>query len=159
MIENKISKRLTHNSYYAGVIKNLFGGSDSETNYFLQFLYYSYITTNLENEVSALMYNIAQDDIDHHAMLADCILCLGGDPIYASSSNVWFSGKNVDYLKSTKQIILIAIEMKEKSIIDYKTAISKIPEKEIKNVLEIILADERKHKEQLESLQNKYNIN
>lgn len=84
---------------------------------------------------------------------------LGGDPTYYSSKNTYLNGKNVEYTKGIKQMILRGIEIKEKSIINYKILISKIIEKEIKNILEIILVDEQKHKEMLKNMLKKYENN
>ena len=47
-------------------------------------------------------------------------------------------------------------EMMEKSIINYKIAINKINEKNIKNLLENILVCEQKHKQIIEDLIKKY---
>jgi rubrerythrin len=67
------------------------------------------------------------------------------------------SGRDFEYFKGIKQMLEYGISQKEKSIINYKIIISKILEKEIKNILEIIICDEQKHKEMLENLLKKYN--
>ena len=69
-----------------------------------------------------------------------------GNPIYANSQAKWIGGRQIDYLKDTKQIILTNIELKEKAIIDYKMAISKIENIQIKLLLNSILNDEENHR-------------
>ena len=155
---NKISKfsKISPNEYYAKLIKDAYIGEDSETYLMLQFLYFSYILSNFENDFVSSLYTIAQDDIDHHLLLGECIVKLGGDPDFISNKNTPLSGMNFEYLKSIKSILDYGIELKEKSIIKYKILINKIVEKEIKNILETILIDEQKHKEMLINMRKKF---
>ena len=154
----KISKlsKIQANNYYANLIKSVYVGEESETNLMLQFLYFSYVLSNFENDFSKAFYDIAQDDLDHHSMLGECLVRLGGDPNFINK-NVPLSGKDFEYFKGIKQMLEYGICQKEKAIIKYKIIINKILEKEIKNILEIIICDERKHKEMLENLLKKYN--
>ena len=55
-------------------------------------------------------------------------------------------GRQIDYIKDTKLILHANLEAKEKSIIDYKLAISKIENVQIKLLLSAILADEENHR-------------
>jgi bacterioferritin (cytochrome b1) len=75
-----------------------------------------------------------------------------GDPIYCNSQGKWLGGRQVDYIKDTKQIIMTNLEMKEKIIIDYKLAISKIANQQIKTLLSVILADEESHRDILSNI-------
>ena len=147
------------NNYYSTLLQDAYCGEDGETFYFLQFQYFCYILSSFENEFTDEFYKIAQDDLDHHTMLGECIVKLGGDPIYKNSKGVNFNLKDIEYLKGIKQIFTYCIELKEKSIINYKILLSKIMDKEIKNILEIILSDEQKHKEVIENMLKKYENN
>lgn len=151
--------KIAPNKYYSNLLKDAYAGEEGETNSFLQFLYFSYILSSFENEFSSVFYEIAKDDIDHHAMLGECIVKLGGDPSYFSPNDVPASGKDLEYCKGIKQILTLGIEIKEKSIIKYKILLAKIMEREIKNILEIIVSDEQKHKELLENMLKKYEKN
>ncbi len=71
---------------------------------------------------------------------------MGGDPKYLSVQNVWISGRSVDYVKSYKQILYTNLELKEKVIIDYKTALGKINDQNINLILSLNLEDEILHK-------------
>ena len=151
--------KINHNDYYSKLIKEIYAGDNGETFMFLQFLYFSYTLSSFENEFTKTFYLISQDDIDHHAMLGECLVKLGGEPTYISSKNIALNGINFEYFKGLKQIIEYAIEIKEKSIINYKILLNKIQEKEINNILEMILCDEQKHKELLENMLKKYKNN
>ena len=52
----------------------------------------------------------------------------------------------MDYVKSYKQILYTNLELKEKTIIDYKTTISKINDENINLILSLNLEDEILHK-------------
>lgn len=157
----KISKtsKIQPNEYYAKLVKTAYVGEESETNMLLQFLYFSYVLSGFENEFTTAFYKIAQDDLDHHSMLGECLIKLGGDPNFVTSKNVVFSGNDIEYFKGTQQMLEYGISQKEKAVINYKILMNKIAEKEIKNTLEIIVCDEQKHKEILENLLKKYNSN
>jgi bacterioferritin (cytochrome b1) len=75
-----------------------------------------------------------------------------GDPMYCNSENKWVGGRQIDYIKDTKQILKTNLEAKEKIIIDYKIAISKIENQQIKALLSAILQDEETHRKQLQNL-------
>ncbi len=152
-------KHITANSYYANLLKEVYAGNDSETMMVMQFLYDSYTLSSFDNDFVEQFYLIAQDDIEHHKLLGECIVKLGGDPVYCSSNNLFFNGKNIENDRGIKQMITRGIEIKEKSIINYKILIAKIIEKEIKNILEIILVDEQKHNEMLKNMLKKYENN
>lgn len=157
----KISKhsKIQPNDYYSKLIKSAYIGAESETNMFMQFLYFSYVLSNFQNEFTTAFYAIAQDDLDHHSMLGECLIKLGGDPDFVSNKNVALSGRDFEYFKGIKQMLEYGISKKEKALINYKILINKIAEKEIKNILEIIVCDEQKHKEILENLLKKYTEN
>lgn len=151
--------KITPNKYYANLLKECYAGTNGETNCILQFLYFSYILSSFENEFNSVLYEIAQDEIDHHSMLGECIVKLGGDPNYCSPKGLVFNGKNIEEVKGIKQILSLSIELKEKTIINYKVILTKVMEKEIRNILEIIISDEQKHKEILEKMLKKYENN
>lgn len=64
-------------------------------------------------------------------------------------------GRQIDYFKDIKRILTINFELKEKTIIDYKLAISKIENEQIKNLLFTILEDEENHRTAIKSIMKK----
>ena len=134
------------NGYYQGLITNLYAGNEGEVLTFLQEMYQANIVFPFEKMQYDFLKKMYEDDIIHTARLAEILTLMGGDPKYLNVNNVWISGKSVDYIKSYKQILYANLELKEKIIIDYKTAINKINDKNINLILSLNLEDEILHK-------------
>lgn len=145
-------KNLCKNSYYSGILQNLYSGSEGEVILFLQLRYHSYILERFNEEISQILKDISLDDLKHQELLANAIQMTAGDPLYCNSEGKWLGGRQIDYIKDTKQILLLNLEAKEKAIIDYKIAISKIENQQIKDLLSAILADEESHRNNLKRI-------
>jgi Mn-containing catalase len=146
MNENVVSypklTRIKHNDYYSGLVQNLFCGKEGKVASFLQFTYQANILTPFGSTFARLFSSIANDELYHIKLLSETIISLGGDPVYASAQGLWLGGRWIDYVKDIKQMLFLNIENKEKSIIDYKTTISKIDDSAIKQMLTLILKQE-----------------
>ncbi len=134
--------RIKHNCYYLGIIQNLYCGKEGEITSFLQFSYQSNLLSPFGNDISKAFARFAQDEIFHSILLSEIIISLGGDPVYADTQGRWFSGRWIDYVKDIKQMLMLDIELKEKQIIEYKSAIAKIDDVSVKQMLKAILKDE-----------------
>ena len=134
------------NSYYCGLLQNLFAGSEGEVVIFLQLQYHANTLSSYNEKISNVLNEISITDLKHQQLLAHAIQMTYGNPIYATTQGKYISGKQIDYIRDTKQIVQINLEAKEKSIIDYKLAISKIENLQIKLLLTAILADEENHR-------------
>lgn len=145
-------KKQNANSYYLGLVQNLYAGSEGELASFLQTTYQSGVLEGTE-EVAEILKKIADQDKKHLSILSHVILMLGGDPKFFNAQNKWFSTREIDYVQGVKQVVSYDIELKEKIIIDYKSTIQKISSPDIKAVLARILADENNH---LQALKNVY---
>lgn len=146
-MENKLI--IKPNGYYEGIVKNLYGGTEGEVLTFLQESYQANLVFPFEKDQYEFLNHLAKDDQEHFKRLAQILVVMGGDPKYITAQNIWISGKNVDYVKSFKQMLYMNLELKEKIIIDYKTAISKIEDKNINLILSLNLEDEILHKNML----------
>lgn len=136
--------RIKHNDYYLGIVQNLFCSKESELTSFLQFTYQSNILLPFGSEYARLFGTMAAEDNFHAELLSETIISLGGDPVFCDNQGRWFGGRWIDYVKDIKQMLILDIELKEKMIIDYKTAISKIDDMAIKQMLNSILKDEER---------------
>ncbi len=134
--------RIKHNDYYSGLVQNLFCGKEGKVASFLQFTYQANILAPFGSSFARLFSTIASDELYHIKLLSETVISLGGDPVYALPQGLWFSGRWIDYVKDIKQMVFLNIENKEKSIIDYKTTISKIDDPAIKQMLTLILKEE-----------------
>lgn len=145
------------NDYQIKIIKDLYCGELGETQQMLQFLYFCYVT-NVQSDFYETLQTIQKDDAAHHKILGEILQKLGGEPSYFSGNNIPLSGLNFEYYKGLKNILDYALEIKEKIILNYKIAINKISEKNIKKMLENILISEQKHKQLIQKLQEKYTL-
>lgn len=134
--------RIKHNAYYLGIVQNLFCGKEGKLTSFLQFTYQASILLPFGSEFAKIFSSFANDEYFHQQLLAETIISLGGDPVFCDNQGRWFGGRWIDYVKDIKQMLLLNIEMKEKTIIDFKTAISKIDDPSIKQMLGAILKDD-----------------
>lgn len=134
------------NGYYEGLVTNLYSGSEGEVLTFMQEMYQANIVFPFEKEQYEFLKKLYEDDIRHTHRLAEILVLMGGDPKYLNIRNTWISGKSVDYVKSYKQMLYTNLELKEKTIIDYKTTISKINDSNINLILSLNLEDEILHK-------------
>ena len=146
-------KKQNANSYYLGLVQNLYAGSEGELACFLQATYQFQVLEDYEQEIVDTLKKIAEQDQKHLSILSHIILMLGGNPKFLNAQNKWFSTREIDYVQGIKQIISFDIELKEKVILDYKSTIQKISSSEIKSVLSRILDDENNH---LQVLRNIY---
>lgn len=146
-------KKQNANSYYLGLVQNLYAGSEGELACFLQATYQFQALEDYDQEIVGTLKKIAEQDQKHLSILSHIILMLGGNPKFLNAQNKWFSTREIDYVQGVKQIISFDIELKEKVILDYKSTIQKISSSEIKSVLSRILADENNH---LQALRNIY---
>lgn len=135
--------RIKHNDYYCGIVQDLYCGKEGELTSFLQFTYQNNILLPFGNDFYRFFASLADEDLFHCQLLSETIISLGGDPFYCDNQGRWFGGRWIDYVKNIKQMLELDIEMKEKLIIDYKTAISKIDDLSIKQMLDAILKDEQ----------------
>ncbi len=134
------------NGYYEGIVKNLYAGNEGEILTFLQEMYQANIVFPFEKEQFEFLKKLYEDDIEHTRRLSEILVLMGADPKLLNVQNIWVSGKSIDYVKSYKQILYTNLELKEKIIIDYKTAINKISDSNINLILSLNLEDEILHK-------------
>lgn len=147
------------NGYYQGLITNLYAGNEGEVLTFMQEMYQANLVYPFEKEQYEFLKKLYLDDIEHTKRLAEILVLMGADPKYINVQNIWLSGKSVDYVKSYKQILYANLELKEKIIIDYKTTINKISDKNINLILTLNLEDEILHKNMLTRQLEKINKN
>lgn len=120
----------------------MYCSSESELVCFLQFEYQKNLLLPFGNDYARVFGQMAEDDLFHSELLSETIISLGGNPVYCSCQGKWLGGRQIDYVKSIKQMLELDIELKEKLIIDYKSATSKIDDMKIKKLLGMIVAEE-----------------
>lgn len=139
------------NPFYAEMLQNLYMGESGEVVSYLQLCYQSFMLLPFGSELGNLFEKIAGEDLLHMKLLSQYIISFGGNPVFSNSQGIWLGGRSVNYCKDKKSMILADIEIKERSLINYKTAYAKTEDKNLKNLFKSIILDEEGH---LASLKN-----
>lgn len=146
-------KLFLKNSYYEGLLQDLFGEKDGFFTILMHFLYQ-------KNQIFINYPDFASDfeellslELKSCEKTSELIIGLGGDAKFYSSNKKYISGSGVDYVKNLRPILELDIELVEKSIIDIKNAYSKIENASVRAVLNEILIIK---KDELNILKNCY---
>lgn len=131
------------NSYYEGLIQNLYAGSQGCFVAFMQFFYQYNQSVAFKKELSCCFETLYKNELENCKILCKLLLKMGGDNKYFSSGRKFLSGYNVDYLKSFVKMFSENIEFLEINIIEIKNLIEKIENRQIKNGLKIILENKK----------------
>ena len=142
------SFNLYKNSYYQGLIQDLFSGKDGCFVCFMQVFYQNNICKSFDKRIECLD-RIVKKELKNCEILSGLLTKLGADAQYQSSERRFVSGKDVDYVKDLKMMLLADVELFEISTIQLKNAISKIEDLHIRANLKKILINK---KESLEFL-------
>lgn len=142
------------NSYYEGLLQDLFCEKDGFFAVFLHFLYQF-------NQIFVFYPNFKSDfeklymlELESCNLISRLINEIGGDAKFYSSNKKIFCG-NIDYLKHLPHIVDMDIELVEKSLIDLKNALYKIDNILIKTELRKILPLKEKEEKILKDLKIK----
>lgn len=130
------------NSYYQGLLCDLYAGKDGCFVCFMQMFYQNNLCKSLEREVDFFEV-IAKKELKNCEILSRLLTKVGGDLQYHSSSRVFISGKTIDYVKNLKKMIESDVELMEVSQVNLKNAISKIDDKQIVGDLKKVLQNKR----------------
>lgn len=137
------------NPHYAMLVKQLYSGRVSETTAVTQYFYASCQMRCSNKAIYEALKYISVVEMEHMDMLAQMILCMGGDPTYTCMARgrgeMWWNGSFVDYSKQPAQILLESIRSEEQAIAAYESTIAKIKCPAAVHVLQRIVLDEKRH--------------
>lgn len=145
------------NPYYADLLSEDYAGRTSETTATLLYSYQHFNTFDSNEEFSKIIEEIAIVEMKHLEMLGKTIKLLGREPIYktceASRGDcVMWTASNIDYSTRLKEMLEVDIREEGKAIKIYESHKRLIKDKYIKNMLDRIILDEKRHLEIFESL-------
>ncbi len=145
------------NPYYADLLSEDYAGRTSETTATLLYSYQHFNTFDSNEEFSKIIEEIAIVEMKHLEMLGKTIKLLGREPIYktceASRGDcVMWSASNIDYSTRLKEMLEVDIKEESKAIKIYESHKRLIKDKYIKNMLDRIILDEKRHLEIFKSL-------
>ncbi len=147
------------NPYYADLLSQDYAGRISETTAIMLYSY-QHFDKFKENEAFAkIIAEIAEVEMKHLELLGETIKLLGKEPIYktceASRGDcVMWSASNVDYSSKLKEMLQIDIFSESSAIKNYENHRRIIKDKHIRNTIDRIILDEKRHLEIFEMIYN-----
>lgn len=146
------------NSYYEGLVHNLYAGSQGCFLAFMQFFYQYNQSVVFAKEYAACFERLYESELENCKILSALLLKMGGDNKYFSSSRKYVSGVCVDYIKDLGGIFSADLELLEINVIEVKNIIDKIEDKQIKFELKKILENKKKSLKKLKEIFFKNNL-
>ena len=140
------------NSYYQGLVQDLYSGKDGEFVCFMQ-MFYQANCCKLSRKSIDLFERLAKKELKICEILSCLLQKFGCDWQYCSSAKRFVSGKDVAFVKDFKKMLMLDIELFETAIVNIKNSISKIEDCEIRANLKKILVIK---KESLNILKEEY---
>ena len=146
------------NAYYADLLSQDYAGVVSETTAVMQYSYQHFDKSKENKEFAEIIAEIAEVEMKHLELLGETIKMLGEEPIYKTCESergdcVFWSAKNVNYKTDLKDMLKSDINSEKGAIKNYENHKRLIKDKYIKNMLDRIILDEKRH---LEILNNIY---
>lgn len=137
------------NEKYAKILMRLYAGHDSELTLIDQYIYQNIILSEEYKNIASALEKIAITEMKHFKILGSLIKELGADPrIIAPSGSrrgCFWSGEYVNYTRSAKDMLKADIIAEKYSIRDYNNACEIIEDIYIRDIINRIIEDERKH--------------
>ena len=146
-------KNYNSNSYYMGLVQNLYAGAKGCFSAFMHFFYQYNQSLAYQPELSLCFKCLYESELENCQILSKVLLNMGGDNKYYSSMKKYLSGYNVDYVKNVSKVFLLDVELLEYNMIGLKSTIAKVDNLDIKECLKQVLANKKKS---LKILKEKY---
>ena len=142
-IHNIVKKDFESNSYYMGLIQNLYSGANGCVFALLQFLYQLNLRQNFP-QFEGCFLALFENEFENCRLLGDMLFEMHADPQFFSSSRRYLNAHSINYVKDLDKIFLSDIEFLEINIIDLKSTILKIENENLKGKLKKILENKKK---------------
>lgn len=133
------------NRQYARLLLSDYAGRKSELTSLLQYAYNAYVLQADEPEIAEIMNKISEVDRKHMDLLGETIFQLGVRPRYGSARRYW-TGNNVAYRRTLKEILEEGIELETAMINKYRDHRRQIRDRYIDALLQRLILDERLHR-------------
>ena len=147
------------NTYYADLLSQDYAGVVSETTAVMQYSYQHFDKSKENKEFAEIIAEIAEVEMKHLELLGETIKLLGKKPIYKTCESergdcVFWSAKNVNYKTDLKDMLKSDINSEKGAIKNYENHKRLIKDKYIKNMLDRIILDEKRHLEIFNDIYN-----
>ncbi|WP_158534747.1 ferritin family protein [Romboutsia maritimum] len=146
------------NLYYAKLLLQDYSGAISELTASTQYFNHEGILFENYKEIAEVLGDIGKQEIVHLRILAKLINLLGINPKYRiirdDNIRVWWCPNYIKYEKQLLEIIKVNIQGEKNAIIQYQHHLDIIDDKYIKEILRLIILDEKEHIEELTEIYN-----
>ena len=136
------------NPAYACMLQRVYAGHVSEFTSIAQYFYHHILLKGCYPDASEILHDVSIQEMHHLAMLAECIIKLGGDPVIGEPKRQcvhWWRGDMIDCSKQM-QLMLLKDVQEEYALIDqYREIIRYIDDECVIALLERIILDEEEH--------------
>lgn len=140
------------NPYYADLLSEDYAGIKGELTAITQYSYQHMEKFSSNIEFSKIMEEIAKAEMIHLELLGKTIKLLGKNPIYSTCESsrgdcIMWNSNFVNYSTDLKDMLKIDISSEEAAIKTYTLHKKLIDDKYIKEMLDRIIMDEKRHLE------------
>lgn len=125
-------EKYSANSYYQGLLQNLYAGSKGCFMAFMQFFFQFCQCRFRHPEFEACFERLGKTELSNCTVLSEILLALGGECKFFSSSRKFLTASSVNFQTDLEGMFAADIEFLELNILELKSAISKIDNAKIK---------------------------
>lgn len=138
------------NPEYAKILLQNYAGAISEDTSIHLYKYQHFLQSDKWKEFSDALNMVAMDEVHHLELLAETILKLGLNPIYAVFSAItdepeYWTSKNVNYTDEIKEMLKTDIRVESLAINQYELHKDIIDDIYVKALIDRIVEDEIEH--------------
>ena len=147
------------NAAYACILQRVYAGQFSEFTAIAQYFYHHILLKSCYPDAAKTLKEISIQEMHHLEMLAECIVKLGGDPVFGVPKYNylhWWRGDMVDCSKQMQIMLLRDIQEEYAAIAEYRDIIRCIDDECVIALLERIILDEEEHIRLLSGLLERY---
>lgn len=149
-------KDISNDAYSLRIISPAYASSTGELNAILQYIYHSFFFEKCGYaDVAEKLVSIAVAEMQHLNILGQTILALGAPPLfcrYPNSGFDFYSTKYVAYSRSLRFMLEDDILGEKQAISEYDCMLKKLKNKQVKEIVSRIRADEILHLETLQKI-------
>ncbi|MCD8041354.1 MAG: hypothetical protein LUF82_07550 [Clostridia bacterium] len=150
------TKNITSDAYSLRVISSAYATPTGELNTILQYIYQTYFfKAKGYKDIADSIQGIAIAEMTHLSALGECMLALGGAPVYTSCPPAAYNFYSTKYVTYSRSLIMMAeddIRAEKHAIRTYERMLCLLKNENVKELIERIAEDERLHLKEFENI-------
>lgn len=142
-IKEFVKEQYIKNSYYQGLVQNLYGGSKGCFSAFMQFFYQYERCEQFMPQFQGTLRKLYENELKNCKILSKIIIKMGGENKYYSSSRKFLTAASINYVQDFSKAMLADIELLEIGILELSSTINTISCKKITDELLVVLENKK----------------